>query len=53
MKSTYQAAQENSTATYKDLDNSLDMAELHYSKEESPHMWALHTEKKAFYDSSI
>lgn len=53
MKSEYQSAQEKSAAAYKEyksLDNSLDMAELHYSKEELPRMWKLHAEKKAAYD---
>ncbi len=41
MKSEYQSALEKSAAAYKeykDLDNSLDMAELHYCKDELPRM---------------
>lgn len=53
MKSAYQQAQELSAKAYKDykeLDNSLDMPELHYTSEELPKAWALHTQKKVCYD---
>lgn len=53
LKSTYEQAQEVSAKAYKDykeVDNSLDMPEARYSKEELPRMWGLHAQKKEYVD---
>lgn len=53
LKSAYEQTQEISAKAYKDykeLDNSLDMSELRYSKDELPRMWELHTQKKECSD---
>ena len=55
MLSAYKAAQDKSVAAYKDykeIDNSLDMAELRYSKDELEKMRKSHAEKKAYSDES-
>mgnify|MGYP006053923669 CR=1 FL=1 len=53
LKSTYEQAQEVSAKAYKDykeVDNSLDMPEARYSKEELPRIWGLHAQKKEYAD---
>lgn len=53
LKSEYEQVQEASTKAYKEykeLDNSLDMPELRYNKDELPHMWELHAQKKEYSD---
>lgn len=53
LMSEYEQAQEVSTKAYKeykDLDNSLDLPELRYNKDELPHMWKLHAQKKEYSD---
>lgn len=49
----YRQAQEESIKAYDDfkpIQNSMDFPELHYSKEEIPHMWEVYKVKKDYYD---
>lgn len=49
----YRQAQEESVKAYDDfkpIQNSMDSPELHYSKEEIPHMWEVYNAKKEYSD---
>lgn len=49
----YREAQKESIKAYADfkpIQNSMDFPELHYSKEEIPHMWEVYNEKKEYSD---